>query len=128
MLEQVSRMPVGLDLMEPSPLDERFLSAANDLVRELAELAGPERAGGILESSPSDTSFLRVVLFDADHQVTGFRVSPRLALDTLAADALAALPAEQRGDLQRSIREIWKQHEIEGGPRGTLTRAGSADG
>ncbi len=128
MLEQVSRMPVGLDLMEPSPLDERFLSAANDLVRELAELAGPERAGGILESSPSDTSFLRVVLFDADHQVTGFRVSPRLALDTLAADALAALPAEQRGDLQRSIREIWKQHEIEGGPRSTLTRAGSADG
>jgi serine/threonine-protein kinase len=128
MLEQVSRMSVGLDLMEPSPLDERFLSAANDLVRELAELAGKERAGVILESSPSDTSLSRVVLFDADQKVRGFRVSPRLALDTLAADALAALPAEQRGDLQRSIREIWKQHEIEGGPRSTLTRAGSADG
>jgi serine/threonine-protein kinase len=113
MLEQVGRLEVGLDLMEAPSGVERFLSAANDLVRELAELAGRGRANDILASFAADTSFSRVVVLDGDHQVTGFRVTPRLALDTLASDALAALPAEQRGDLQRSIREIWKQHEID---------------
>ncbi len=116
MLEQISRLEVGLDLMEPTSGQERFLSAANDLVRELAELAGTGRANDILATSATDSSFSRVVVVDADHQITGFRVTPRLALDTLAGDALAALPAEQRGDLQRSIREIWKQHEIETSP------------
>ncbi len=130
MLEQVSRLEVGLDLMEAPPGAERFLSAANDLVRELAELAGRGRANDILASFATDTSFSRLVVVDADHQITGFRVTPRLALDTLAGDALAALPAEQRGDLQRSIREIWKQHEIETSPtspRGTVVRDSRVD-
>jgi glyoxylase-like metal-dependent hydrolase (beta-lactamase superfamily II) len=127
MLEQVSRLEVGLDLMEVSPAEERFLSAANDLVRELAELAGKGRANDILASFASDTSFTRVVILDADHQVTGFRVTPRLALDTLAGDALAGLPAEQRGDLQRSIREIWKQHEIDAGPKSTAIGGSQPD-
>ena len=124
MLEQVSRLDVGLDLMAAPPGEERYLSAANDLVRELAELAGRGRANDILASFATDTSFSRVLVLDGDHQVTGFRVTPRLALDTLAGDALAALPAEQRGDLQRSIREIWKQHEIDGAPRTVLPRPG----
>jgi serine/threonine-protein kinase len=117
MLEWMNELEVGLDLLE-SPADEsRFRAAANDLLLELVELAGEQRTRELLESFATDTSFSRVVVLDADRRVSEFKVAPHLALEALAADALAALPADQRGGLQRSIRTIWRQHSIDVGAR-----------
>lgn len=117
MLNRVSQLEVGLDLLEAATPDDRFCSAGNDLVREFAELAGEARAKSLVSSFADDTSFARVVVLDARHQIAEFKVAPRLALEALASDALAALPAEQRGDLQRSIRSIWKHHGIDQGTK-----------
>lgn len=120
MLDRIEQLEVGLDLLDATPADDRFTAAANDLVRELAELAGEGRTKELLAGFADDTSFPRVVMVDGG-RIVEFKVAPRLGLEALASDALAALPADQRGDLQRSIREIWKAHQIGDavvGPRG----------
>jgi serine/threonine-protein kinase len=120
MLDRIEQLEVGLDLLEASAEDGRFIAAANDLVHELTELAGEGRTKELLAGFADDTSFPRVVIVDGG-RIAEFKVTPRLGLDALASDALAALPADQRGDLQRSIREIWKAHAIGDavvGPRG----------
>jgi eukaryotic-like serine/threonine-protein kinase len=112
MLDRIENLEVGLDLLELPVGKERMVSAGNELVREFAELAGHARAKELLGGFAEDTSFPRVLVVE-DGQITGFKVAPRLALEALASDALAALPADQRGDLQRSILAIWRQHELE---------------
>jgi glyoxylase-like metal-dependent hydrolase (beta-lactamase superfamily II) len=111
MLDRIENLEVGLDLLE-SPADgEPFCAAGNDLVRELGELAGETRAKELLQSFAGDSSFPPLIVVDGG-QIVQFNVPPKLGLEALASDALAALPADQRGDLQRSIREIWKQHDL----------------
>ena len=111
-LDRLEHLEVGLDLLEAPFREEHLVAAGNELVREFAELAGEARAKELLAAFAEDTSFARVVVV-MDGQISGFKVAPRLALESLASDALAALPADQRGDLQRSILAIWRQHELE---------------
>ena len=113
MLDAIEKLDVGLDLLESTDEDSRFVDAANDLVGELADAVGKDRARALHTIFAEDNSFIRLVVFGDDGEVASFKVTPRLGLEALASDALAALPAERRGDLQRSIRAIWKQHGIE---------------
>jgi serine/threonine protein kinase/glyoxylase-like metal-dependent hydrolase (beta-lactamase superfamily II) len=111
MLDRIERLEVGLDLPDAAVSDEPFCAAGNDLVREFTELAGEARAKELLQNFTEDSSFPRLVVVDGG-RIARFKVTPKLGLEALASDALAALPADQRGDLQRSIREIWKQHDL----------------
>jgi len=111
MLDRIEQLEVGLDLLEAPSEDGRFIAAANDLVREITELAGEARTKELLASFADDRSFPRIVMVDGG-RIAEFKVAKRLGLEALASDALAALPADQRGDLRRSIREIWKAHDI----------------
>jgi serine/threonine-protein kinase len=122
MLDAIERLDVGLDRLESPPsslspkapdADARCVDAANELVRELAEVAGKDMARDLVMISKEEMSFASMVVVGDDGDIAGFKVTARLALDALAADALAALPAERRGDLRRSVRAIWKAHALE---------------
>ncbi len=124
MLDAIADLDVGLDLLESPERDRRFAAAGDDLVREFTELAGAEGARRLLASHGDDTSFTRLFSLDERGAIAEFKVAPMLALETLAGDALAALPAEQRGDFQRSVLMIWRQHEIDrAGPSPLSKRA-----
>lgn len=112
MLDAIADLDVGLDLLESPDRDARFAAAGDDLVRELGELAGDDRARGLLTSYETYTSFTRLFVVE-DGKIVGFKVAPMIALDALASDALAMLPAEQRGNFQRSILTIWRHHELD---------------
>jgi len=112
-VEKIASLPAGLDLMTETGDDLRFVEAANEVVREYVEVAGTERAQKLLHGHAGDGSFTRLFLLGKRDQIVAFKIAPQLALDALAASALASLPAAQRGDLQRSIREIFKQHGLE---------------
>ncbi|MBL8721856.1 MAG: protein kinase [Myxococcales bacterium] len=113
MVDSVAELEVGLDMLEASSREERFVEAANDIRREYVELAGDQRARDLVASFADDASFTRLLLVDGEGEIVGFKVAPRLALEALANDALATLPAERRGDLRRSIQVVWKQRELD---------------
>ncbi|MCC6523520.1 MAG: protein kinase [Polyangiaceae bacterium] len=112
-LDALSGLQVGLDLLEPGGEDLRFVAAANEMLREFSELAGPDGARELLASYGNDGSFTSLFVLEGPAQIAAFKVAPRLALDALANDALASLPAGLRGDLQRSIRAILRQQGLE---------------
>ncbi len=114
MLDRIEHLEVGLDLLEAPSEDGRFIAAANDLVRELSDLAGEARTKELLASFADDTSFPRIVMVDGG-RIAEFKVAQRLGLEALASDALAALPADQRGD----------SAQVHPGDSGKLTTSGT---
>ena len=117
MIDVLANMSVGLELLEGDATESRFVEAANEVVREYAEVAGSEPARKLIHGFAGDGSFTSFFLLGEHDRITAFKVAPGAALDALTSDALASLPAAQRGDLQRSIRSILKQRGLEhGGP------------
>ncbi|MBI2389233.1 MAG: hypothetical protein HYV09_06420 [Deltaproteobacteria bacterium] len=112
-VEAVGRLEVGLDLPESAADAARFVSAANDIARELQEIAGVERTRELLAGFAGDTSFTRLFVLDGAGAIASFKVAPRLALEAFANDALAALPPDRRSDLRRSIQLIRRQYNLD---------------
>lgn len=111
-VDAIASLPVGLDVPEAAPGSERFVTAANEIVREYSELAGAERARQLLEGYGDEGAFTSLFHRSVD-RIEGFKVAPYLAVEALCNDALANLSAEHRGNLQRSIRAIWKEHRLD---------------
>jgi serine/threonine-protein kinase len=108
-LEFVKGLKVGIDLIEDEEVNPQYLEAANDLIREFAEVAGVEAARALLTAGAGDETFTRLLSVGDGIHVLSLKAAPEAVLDALAAAALAALPAELRGDFQRSVRAIWAQ-------------------
>ena len=112
LVESVGSLQVGLELMEAND-DPRFVDAGNDILKEYRELAGADQVRELLAAYGGDQSFTSLFSLDGPERIAAIKVAPRLALDALAGDALANLPAARRGALQRSIRVIWRQHGLD---------------
>ncbi len=115
-VERVGRLEVGLDMPESEEQSARYVAAANDLVRELREVAGADRARELLAGFAGDLSFTRLFVLDDAGAIASFKAAPRLALEAFANDVLAALPADLRGDLRRSFQLILRQQELQAAP------------
>jgi serine/threonine-protein kinase len=108
-LDFVKGLKVGIDLIEEDDAHPQYLEAANDLLREFAELVGMEAARALITAGAGDETFTRLVNVGEGIRITGLKAAPEAVLDSLAAAATAALPPELRGDFQRSVRAIWAQ-------------------
>ncbi len=111
-VDAIGSLPVGLDVADSCGSHTRFIAAANDMVSEYIELAGVDEVRRLLAGQGDDGSFTCLFVLRGLEEIAGFKVQPSVALEALASEALATLSPEQRGELQRSLRAIRRQHGL----------------
>jgi serine/threonine-protein kinase len=109
MLWHVGSLEVGYGLVEAGLQDPASLKAANQMIRELAMTRGQAEAAAMLHSTSADGSFSHILERGEGLEVTGFRIDPALALQTILFDSLRAAPIERREELRYAFRRILRR-------------------
>ncbi len=112
-VDAVATLTVGLDVFESTEQDPRFLAAANDILREYTDVGGVQQARRLMEAYGQEGSFTSPFVLRGALEIVGFKVAPFLAVEALATDMLSTLTAVRRGDFQRSLAAIRKQHGLD---------------
>ncbi len=98
-LQRIGQLTIGVDLMEASEKDPTALQVANEMLREYRRLAGAVSLRQLLAGFNEDHSFTNIFELREPGEIASFRVSPRLAVETLIAAMLRHVPEDIEADV-----------------------------
>jgi serine/threonine-protein kinase len=105
-VEMLRGLKLGVDLLEANERDPEALAIANEILEAYTRVAGRASAKTLLDRYAKDGTFPSILSLEGNQQITGFRVSPRLAIETLLMDMTRSVSTQKAGALMEVLLPI----------------------
>jgi hypothetical protein len=111
-LERFERLEVGVDLLTNHEDRERYIRLANDVLRDLSPLLGPDCVQGQLRRFAADGTFPNLFVLSTTGVIVDIKIEPRAAIRSLLHDLRACSQPSLRPSIRRIVDEAARRHGV----------------